>query len=59
KLDSILNSKMISESPPRPVEPPAIRFLIGSSTIYILAPNPTELDASRCVKKSHIGCEVI
>ncbi|MCI62508.1 hypothetical protein A2U01_0083765, partial [Trifolium medium] len=41
------NSKMISKSPPRSDGQPAIRFLIGSSTIFIRA------------KKSDIGCEMI
>ncbi|PNX79974.1 flavonol synthase/flavanone 3-hydroxylase [Trifolium pratense] len=37
------NSKMISKSPPQSVGPPPIRFLIGSSTIYIRTPSPTVL----------------
>ncbi|PNX86198.1 NADPH-dependent diflavin oxidoreductase ATR3-like protein, partial [Trifolium pratense] len=36
------------------VGPPAIRFQIGPSTIYIRATRPT-LSAIGCVKKSHIA----
>ncbi|MCI08901.1 hypothetical protein A2U01_0029983, partial [Trifolium medium] len=39
------NSKIVSEPPPRSAEPPAIRFLIGSSAIYIRAPSLIVLDA--------------
>ncbi|MCI02771.1 hypothetical protein A2U01_0023805, partial [Trifolium medium] len=41
----VLNSKMVSEPPSRFAGSSAIRFLIGPSTIYIRAPNPTVLDA--------------
>ncbi|MCI55010.1 hypothetical protein A2U01_0076260 [Trifolium medium] len=49
---------MVPEPPPRSAKPPAIRFLIWSSTIYIRAPSPIASDARGCVKKSHIGCEM-
>ncbi|MCI35194.1 hypothetical protein A2U01_0056415, partial [Trifolium medium] len=52
ELDPTPNSKIVSESSPRSARPPAIRFLIGSSTIYICAPSPTVLGARGCVKRS-------
>ncbi|GAU20423.1 hypothetical protein TSUD_12420 [Trifolium subterraneum] len=49
------NSKMVSEPTHDPlghfIGPPAIRFLIGPSTIYIRATSPTVLSARGCVKE--------
>ncbi|MCI24974.1 hypothetical protein A2U01_0046162, partial [Trifolium medium] len=53
-----LNSKMVSEPPPRSAGPPAIKFLIGSSTTHIGTRSPIVVGARGCVKKSHVGCEM-
>ncbi|MCI01028.1 tetraspanin-6-like, partial [Trifolium medium] len=45
ELNSTIDSKMVSEPPPRFDELSAIRFLIEPSTIYIRAPSPIVLGA--------------
>ncbi|MCI48048.1 hypothetical protein A2U01_0069291 [Trifolium medium] len=49
---------LLSESPLQFARPPAIRFLIGPSTINICTPRPIAMGARRCVKKFYICYEM-